>query len=155
MADQYQRPYLDSLVFIALIKNESVAGVERGQIARHLFTLAERGVFKICTSALTLAEVHKPRGGAALAEALNQRVLDFFEHDYIEIVNVDRLVGEHANRLCRRYGLRANDAIHVACAVRAACDVFLTWDRDFRNVQLPNLVIEEPQIRGQIAFDAD
>jgi predicted nucleic acid-binding protein len=62
MADPYQRPYLDSNVFIAFVKKEEdVGGVNRYAIARHVLTQAAHGRYLIYTSTLTLAEVHKLR----------------------------------------------------------------------------------------------
>jgi predicted nucleic acid-binding protein len=45
-------------------------------------------------------------------------ILAFFEHDYIELIDVDRRIGEQANEFCRQYSLYPNDAIHLACALR-------------------------------------
>jgi hypothetical protein len=42
-----------------------------------------------------------------------------------------------------------NDAIHLACALRAGCDVLLGWDNRFAKVTHPNIRLEEPQIIGQ------
>ena len=47
---------------------------------------------------------------------------------FIEIIDVDRQLGEQANRFCRTYGLSPADAIHLTCALRAGCDVLLSWD---------------------------
>ena len=152
MSDQYRYPYLDSGVFIAWIKGEVVKGVDRGRIANHILCLAETGVFKICISSLTLAEVHKRRGSEPLDDKADERILAFFEHSYIDVVDVDREIGEQANRFCRQYGLRPNDSIHLACALRAGCDVLLAWDEDFKAVQHPNIRIEQPQILGQESF---
>jgi predicted nucleic acid-binding protein len=149
--DLYQKPYLDSSVFIAWIKGEVVDGVERGAIATHVLHLAERQrVFRITTSALTLAEVHKPRHGTALAEDQDERIVTYFEHDFIDLIQVDRQVGAHANALCRQHGLTPNDAIHLACALRAGCDVLLAWDGRFTRVQHAQIRIEEPQMVGQL-----
>jgi predicted nucleic acid-binding protein len=124
--DLYQKLYLDSSVFIAWIKGEVVDGVQRGAIAVQVLQLAERQrAFRITTSALTLAEVHKPQHGTALAEEQDTRIVAYFEHDFIDLVQVDRQVGAHANALCRQHTLTPNDAIHLACALRAGCDVLL------------------------------
>ena len=97
MADEYKKPYLDSSVFIAWIKNEVVDSVERGKIGEHILRLAEERKFDIHTSCLTLAEVHKKRGGQSLEDSQDERILAFFEHDYIKLIEVDRRVGEDAN----------------------------------------------------------
>lgn len=149
MAEQYLRPYLDSSVFLSWIKGEIVNGIDRRAIADHVLSLAGEGSFKIYTSALTLAEVHKLRSGPILPADEGNRLLAFFEHDYIEILTVDRRIGEEAHTLCRQFGIFPNDGIHLACALRAACEVLLAWENRFVRVQHPNIRIEEPQILGQ------
>jgi len=149
VAEQYQKPYLDSSVFIAWLKGENVKGIDRGAIADHILTLAENGQFKIHTSAITLAEVHKLRTSPKLSNDEDERILAYFEHDFIQIIDVDRAIGEEANRLCRRYGILPNDGMHLACALRAGCDALLAWDDRFVKVDHPEIRVEEPQRLGQ------
>jgi len=118
--------------------------MDRGRIARSIVVGAERGDYLIVTSALTLAEVHKLRVGPALGDEDDERILRFFEHAFLEIVDVDRRIGEHANRLCRAHGIYPNDAVHLASAIRAGCDVLLAWDNRFTRVREPRIRIEEP-----------
>ena len=173
MADQYEKPYLESSCFIAWIKDEVIENrsfvdekvtvkgkevtqkreviekIERGKITAHILRLAEEGEFPIYTSALTLAEVHKKRKGQILPDDLDERILAYFEHEYIKIIDVDRRISEEANEFCRKFGLLGNDAIHLACALRAGCDVLLTWDDDFNAITHSQIRIEQPQIIGQ------
>ena len=151
LAEQYQKPYLDASVFIAWIRGEVTAeGVDRGKTANHILTLAERGEFSVYTSTLTLAEVHKKRRGPMLAGGQDERILAYFEHDYVKLIDVDRRIGEEANGLCRKYGILPNDAVHLACALRAGCDVLLAWDPELTAVKHPGIRIEEPRIIGQL-----
>ncbi len=153
MRSQYTRPYFDSNVFIAWIQGEIAPdGTDRKRIADHILEGAKKLAYQIYTSAFTLAEVHKlPDGGRVLTEEEDTRILAFFEHSYIQLVDVDRGIGEEANRFCRLYGLSAGDAVHLACAVRAECDVLLTWDEDFiRKAQRAPVIVEKPQILGQL-----
>lgn len=131
-------------------------GVNRQMVFEHIARLAESGVFEIVTSAFTLAEVHKLRATPELSDAEDDRILRYFEHEFILLVDVGRDIGEHANRLCRQYraqpyhpALRPNDAIHLACALKAGCDVLLTWDSGLIKIQHPNIKIEIPRIIGQ------
>ena len=149
-SSQYKYPYLDSSVFIGWIKGEKNGITDRKDIADHILKLAENGTFKICASALTLAEVHKKRGSPQLSADEDRRILEFFEHEFIDIVDIDRTIGEQANRLCRQYPIRPNDAIHLACALKAKCDVLLTWDNPLASVQHPDIVIENPRKIGQL-----
>lgn len=152
MASAYQKPYLDSSVFVSWIKGEVIAGVDRTRIASHILKCAERGDFVVHTSTLTLAEVHKLRKGPILPEDEDQKMLAYFENDFIQLIDVDRSIGEHANSLCRKHGLYPNDAIHLACALRARCDVLLAWDNRFVKAQHPDIPIEEPRLLGQANF---
>src|SRR5581483_8734923 len=102
-----------------------VGGVERGKIVAHILTLSEQGNFHVYTSTLTLAEVHKRRSHPSLSNDQDERILAFFEHDYIKLVDADRQIGEQANGFCRQYSLYHNDAVHLACALRGGCDVLL------------------------------
>ncbi len=149
MAERYLKPYLDSSVFIAWLKGEVVKGVRRGDIGAHILSQAEAGDFKIHTSAITLGEVHKLRSTPALADDQDERILAYFERDFIIVIDVDRGIGEQANRLCRQYGILPNDGIHLACALRADCDVLLAWDDRFVKVKHPSIRLEEPQLLGQ------
>lgn len=154
MADQYQKPYLDSSVFISWLKGEveQSTGIERGKITSHIMNLAAKGEYLVYTSAWTLAEVHKLKGGIALPDDQDERILSFFEHDFIRLIVVDRGVGEDANKLCRAYGLRPADAVHLASALRAECDVLLAWDGDLIRISHPNIRIERPEMIGQADF---
>jgi predicted nucleic acid-binding protein len=73
------------------------------------------------------------------------------------LVDVDRERGEQAHKLARKYGLKPTDSVHLACALRAKCDVLLSFDPDF--VKLKEVVedghtigLEVPDIIGQTTF---
>jgi len=149
----YQKPYLDSTVFIGYLKDEVIKGVERGKIAEHILQQSEEGTYRIYTSTLTLAEVYHYRGGTKLTEQEADDILLFFERDFFEFIDVDREIGEQANRFCREFGLRPNDAIHLACALRAQCDVLFAWDERMLKTVHPDISVEEPKMRGQLRLD--
>jgi hypothetical protein len=65
---------------------------------------------------------------------------------------VDRDIAERANELCRLQTitpgvkqLRPNDAIHLACAERANCEVLLSYDKDLTQQKHDSISIEWPQ----------
>ncbi len=128
-------------------------GSDCADIVQHLLQQAERGVFKVYISSLTLAEVYKPKGYDPLKPTQNQRLLEYFEHEFFEMVLVDRDIGIEANRIAAMYGLNPNDAIHTACALRAGCEVILTWDKRFLSKVVPGIRIERPEKRGQAMMD--
>jgi predicted nucleic acid-binding protein len=155
----YGKPYLDSGVFIAWIKGEVVKAkdaqgneiiIERGKIGESILTLAESRVYPIIISTLTLVEVHKKKGKEKLGADENQNVLDYFQHDFVNPVTIDRSIGEDANRLCRLHEdkkLSPCDAIHLACAKKAGCDVLLSWDDGLNSVEDPAIRIERPRLQ--------
>ena len=113
---------------------------------------AEKGDYKIISSHLTIAEVFKRKGHAKLTDTENGQLLRYFESEFIAFVEVDRAVAEEANRLCRRFAdkkLMPNDGIHLASAVRAGCDVLLTWDRGLLGIEHPQIRTEWPRITKQ------
>lgn len=153
MADQYRRPYIDSSLFLGWKNRELVNGQDRYLIFQHIWEFAVANEFKLFTSAITFAEVYKlrHRNAPEPLETIEELVKDF-EREFIESIEVDREIGLEANILCRRYAahkLYPNDAIHLACALRARCDVLLAWDRPLNSIQHPDIRIEEPQIIGQ------
>ena len=95
-------------------------------------------------------EVHKKKGAQPLNDEEGDRILAFFEHDFINIIDVDREIAEQANKLCRRYNLWPTDAIHLACAIRAKCDVLLAWDNKLTSINHPDIIVENPRKIGQL-----
>lgn len=126
----YQRPYLESSVFIALIKGEVIDGVDRGEIAQNILDDAAGGRWPVFTSTFTLAEVIKDRNRPMLTLTEEQRIDDFFKHEYIKLVTLDREIAELARKVARAHNLRPPDAVHLASAIKVEADELLTWDKD-------------------------
>lgn len=153
----YQRPYFDSAIFISWLKptdDGPLADGTRGDrhpISARVMLDAESGVYQIVTSYLTMAEVFKKKGDSnqPLTDEQNGQIVKYFESGWIDWVPLERLVGEEANKLLVQYrkeGLRPCDAVHLASALRAKCDVLLTWDGPLRDVKHPGIRIEFPEI---------
>ena len=55
-------------------------------------------------------------------------IAKFFENATI-IVDIDKadIIEEKANEIMK-YGVKSKDALHLACAIEAACDYFITTD---------------------------
>ena len=88
---------------------------------------AERGIIDIIVSAIALVEVLARNRTSGIDD---QRVRDFFDNDYILLVNVDKHLGDFARRLmlAGHSGLKPPDAIHLATACIANVDQFHTFD---------------------------
>jgi predicted nucleic acid-binding protein len=115
--------------------------------------LAEAGQFHVYTSSITITEVHKGNNKSKSASEGESKTIDFFRNKYFKVVDVDRSIAESAHRLCRKNGLKPYDAVHLACAVRAGCDVLLTWDSDLLNITHDGITISKPQAIGQSVLD--
>ena len=146
----YRKPYIDSSVFIEYIKGES----EPLLLAMDsILKAAENGDFKIHISPWTIAEVHKRRGGGRLTDQQSVDLLPRFREDYMELIEIDRGIGERAHELCRDFppnetdrSLKPGDAMHLAAAEKAGCDVVLTIDPGMLRLKYAEIRIEEPQI---------
>jgi predicted nucleic acid-binding protein len=65
----------------------------------------------------------------------------------IHLMPITTSVAERAAQLRAQYNLRTPDALHVASALEAACDAFLTNDLGLKRVtELRVLVLDELQL---------
>ena len=133
MAASPKRVYWDSCCWIALILDERIVrpdgSVEnRGALCRDVIANAKKSSVEIFTSALSLVEVSKAPDNKS--DPTFDKIRDFFENDYIVVVNLDRQVGELGRELMQRgYSkLRPPDASHVAAAAIAEVDEMHTFD---------------------------
>jgi predicted nucleic acid-binding protein len=130
-------PYFDASLFLAHIKEEQTPARDsrtRFEITTALFTQAEQGKFKIHTSFLTLAEVRRLRESKKELEPdelpkVNGLFARYLENEWIVPIEVGRRVGEEAQRLGALYAMSPTDAIHLASAIVAGCNVLLVWDK--------------------------
>jgi predicted nucleic acid-binding protein len=108
MADPFKKPYLDSSVFLALVKREEIpcpGGLVRWQIAERILEDAASGEYNIFTSTATIAEVRRVRRqDQPLAPDELRLVQEFFQHEYIQTIDVTREIAEKAQELGATYG---------------------------------------------------
>jgi predicted nucleic acid-binding protein len=124
----------DTCAWIAHIQNERIRGPDgktvvenRGAMCRSVLEAAERGIVEIVVSAICLVEVLARNRSSGTDD---QKVRDFFDNDYILLVNVDKQVGDFARRLmlAGHAGLKPPDAVHLATACIANVEAFHTFD---------------------------
>ena len=72
--------------------------------------------------------------------ALLQDYDDFFNEVVEEIVSLSHVIMDHATDIRAHYGFKTPDAIHLAAAVVAGCEVFLT--NDHRLDRFSDLTVE-------------
>lgn len=93
----------DSCAWIAHIQQERIRGSDdktitedRGAMCRAVLAAAENGALEIVVSALALVEVISRNRAAGIDD---QKVRDYFDNNYILLVNVDKRLGDFARRL--------------------------------------------------------
>ena len=150
---EYKRVYLDADVYLAVIKGED----GRLKTARGLLRGGEDKRFAVVASTLIYAEVcgHGEVRAAQDVVAVDATVSAFFESGFISWVEVDLVLARDARRLSREWRLRGADAIHLASAVRASCDVLMTWNKnDFPiGETVEGVDVREPFLFGQGSLD--
>jgi predicted nucleic acid-binding protein len=153
MPDQFQRPYLDSSVYIAAIKGEA-AEPGRGDVSAQVLELGRQGTFPIFASTFVYAEVIKDRDTPQLTEAEEAKIDAYLDQAFITWIELDLLIAKAARGLARKYRLKPADAIHLATAVRVRADQLLAWNpKDFKvGTTMEGVQIEEPHLIGYPAL---
>ena len=135
-----RRVYFDSNFLIYLVEQPPVFGTLATLFLK--CTLASDA--KLFTSDLALAEcaygAYK-RGQTELANAYHQLPTD---SGRISLIKIESDMLAAAARLGPASGLKLLDAVHIALALSAGCDEFVTNDRAFKG-QLPIRVINPSQ----------
>jgi predicted nucleic acid-binding protein len=118
------RLYLDTCCIIYLIETSSPL---HGTVAQRLLTHRADPRAELVTSRLSRLECRvKP-----LRDADTKLLLDyeaFFSARRLFIVELSAAVIEQATDLRARYGFKTPDSLHLATAIVAQADVFLTGD---------------------------
>jgi predicted nucleic acid-binding protein len=161
MAASPSRVGWDSCTWIAYIQQEKIRDPnrktvveDRGAMCRHVLEAAEKGIVEIVVSALCLVEVLARNRTSGIDD---QKVRDFFDNDYILLVNLDKQVGDLARRLmlAGHAGLKPPDAVHLATVCVANVDEFHTFDqtllaldRQIDKTDGTRLLIGKPAVPG-------
>lgn len=135
MATSLKRVYWDACAWIALIQKERIYSEngsgrlleDRYAMCLEVIRAAEKNKIEIVTSSFTLAEVCKNED---LRKDGEDKIAEYFEQDYILLVNVDRIVGEQARHYMMSgiSGLKPPDAVHIATAAIANVGEMHTFD---------------------------
>jgi len=147
MPRAFERPYLDSSVYISAIVGEAVEP-GKSDTSAQILELGRSGQFQVIASTLVYAEVIKDRGRDPLDPDQETLIDQYLSQDFITWVEADLPLAKKARSLARFQGLKPVDAIHVASAMRAKCDQFLTWDeKDFTDgTEIEGLAIHRPHL---------
>ncbi|MBV2361924.1 type II toxin-antitoxin system VapC family toxin [Streptomonospora nanhaiensis] len=155
------RVYIDSDVYLNVILGAKDSNPERFDQSFIVIDRGERGEYDIVASSLIYAEVacagrlRSREVGEAHRVSAQSKIREWFTHSGIQIVSVDRFVVDKAIGFSRSYGLKSNDAIHLASAVLARCSHLFSWNkRDFpMGQEIEGVLMSEPHAIGQQEFD--
>jgi predicted nucleic acid-binding protein len=147
MPKSFERPYLDSSVYISAIVGEAVEP-GKSDLSAQVLELGRSGRFQVVASTFVYAEVIKDRGSDGLDPEQEALIDSYLDQDFITWVEVDLPLAKKARSLSRFQGLKPVDAVHVASALRARCDQFLTWDeKDFTDgTEIEGLAVFRPHL---------
>lgn len=142
--------YLEPSMILAYLQKEKGRWPECNACINSL----KSGQFHGITSALSMAEVAKPKGGDARTIPLDKykEMEQFFEYSWLSLVGVDRRVAKRARELVRQYNIRGADAVHLATAQVFDADFLFTYDDDLLDLASQ---IARPQIQhpfGQLGL---
>lgn len=121
--------YWDSCLFIEFLTKQVP---QRAKPLRHLFEQASKGHLEIVVSNLVLTEVQP--NSATDGDSL-RAVSDLLEvnRPYVRFYAVSRQIALDARALALAHQtITCPDAIHIATAIRAGVDEFLTYDGEKR-----------------------
>ncbi|HEX8416375.1 MAG TPA: type II toxin-antitoxin system VapC family toxin [Methylobacterium sp.] len=120
--------YLDTNIFIYAVEGYQPEQAFMGEFLAEL----ERGGFAAVTSEFTLAELLVKPFELGRQDVVSAYAGLLQPSDRLAVVPVDRTILVEAARQRATLGMRMPDAIHVATALAAGCDAFLTNDRRLR-----------------------
>lgn len=135
------RIYLDSAPLIYLVENTPAyapALIER---------LTAPEIKQVCSELSRLeCRVKALRDGETALLAAFDR---YFAEIALSIIPLSRPIIDRATQLHARYGFKTPDAIHLAAAIAAECDLFLT--NDHRLDSCVEIKVEVLSLRGELA----
>jgi len=156
VAGKYHKPCLDSSVFIGGLNGEIVNKIKRRVVLDYLWEKAKAGEFSaVYISAYVIAETYKKKGQLKANDMVYDEFLEFINESFVRVIELDRETALQAHELCRQYagkGLMPSDAVHLASALRAGCDVLWAWDGPLTTITHPDIQIEEPYIYERMFF---
>jgi predicted nucleic acid-binding protein len=118
--------YWDSNLFIDYLMDAGAAPSSRSEVFERLINDAERGLIRVALSFIVLAEVRpKRRSGASVRKI---ELLLESDRPYFEWFSVTRVIGTRARRIGAAYNLEVADSVHIATAIEAKAEAFLTYD---------------------------
>jgi predicted nucleic acid-binding protein len=130
------RIYVDANIFIHFVEGE---GRERETVSALFVEAAERDV-QLVTSEITIAECLRgvlSRNDETAASTYRDLLSN---GAIVELVGADAVLSKYAALAGSVFSLKLIDSIHVASAVIAECDAFLTNDKRIRGPEALGII---------------
>ena len=128
------RIFLDTNLFVYLLEDNG----QRGKRATEIFNEVSLRGDEVLTSALTLGELLvKPIEANDLA--LADRYRKAFRGPTVRLISFDEVGAEKYARIRKDRGIKAPDAIQLATAAAAGCDLFITNDDRLTRARVPGI----------------
>lgn len=109
-----------------------------------LFERVDAGEINAVTSTITVAEVTVLPLRQQKYNLHEQYLKLLLNNRNLEVVSVDVQVAQTAAELRSKYGVRLPDAIQLAAAILAKCDMFVTNDCALKQIaEMPILVLDD------------
>ena len=154
MADEPKAVYWDTDVIIHRLQRTP----EHIDILEYLTDAAERNELLIVVSTFTIAEVVRAENLPPLTEDEDKLISDYFENDYIVVRPLTIPIAKLAREVARKYGIKPNDAVHVATAIFWKVPILHSYDKKLCNktdmIGNPPLKIENPTYIDQMPLFA-
>ncbi len=128
------RVYWDTMVFVYLLEGNP----QLGGMAREAYEACLRRNDTICTSVFTFGELLVLPRRKDDHRVVNE-LTEFMQSGEIELVPFTIDVADEYSRVRAGLLLKAADAIHVATAITARADVFVTNDEGIRRQRISSI----------------
>lgn len=139
---EYRKTYLDTSVYIAAFKNESGR-----EVSGHILRAARQGRISIVASTFVMAElVHGSGRLDPMTSGQDTIIEKTLVSSRIDFIELDMDIALQARRIAREHGLKPPDAVHIATALQADADVFLSWDDHFLGRTIQDLACRRPYL---------
>jgi len=124
-----KRVYFDTNIVIYALENPTLYEMQ----VKSLLDALAGNIFLAITGELTISEVISGAAKSGGEQAVRQCIAFFESGNVLTLHPVTRDAFYRAGLLRAALGISTPDAIHIATAIDAACDVFLTNDRRLRS----------------------
>ena len=138
-----QRLYIETAPLIYYVEEHPTYIAKMDAIVKSV----ESGGLTALSSVITLTEVLSQPiriGNTTLEQEYRDILVNSGSY---QLVTINIQMAEAAAALRAQYGLRTPDALHIATAIHAGCDVFLTNDSGIKRVtELPILILDDLEL---------